>query len=155
MTHRAEQIIDAVVVAIKAQPDLQVSASNIYAHRTLTLADDQGEMPAITVNAGDDAPASDQGSDNLSFIDSTLVLSIISYVIEDTEELVKQQLFDHRRRVHQAIMLDDTIGLSFVIACRYGGAAAPEMDATSERVAGSMESHWNIFYRMNFSDPGA
>lgn len=154
MTHRAEQIIDAIVALIKAQANLPVNAGNVYAHRTLSLADDQGEMPAITVNIGDDQPSNEGGTDNLAFIDSLLSVSIVGYAIESTEEEVKSQLMDQRRRVHQALMADDSLALPFVIATRYGGAAAPEMDATTERIAGSMESRWHISYRMNFTDPG-
>jgi hypothetical protein len=52
MTHRADQILDAVVERLAASTTLRVSY--ILPHRSLSLSDDQGELPAVTVNMGED-----------------------------------------------------------------------------------------------------
>lgn len=153
--HRAEQIIDATVSALQARASsLQVPAANVFAHRTLSLDDDQGELPAITVNFGEDDPDSELGSDNLAFIDSALSISIVGYAIDPDETVVRRALLNQRRYIHAALMADQTLGLSFVIGTRYGGAAAPEIDSSGELVAGSLESRWAVHYRMNITDPG-
>lgn len=154
MTHRAEQIVDAIVAAIAAQANLGVNSENVYAHRTLSLADDQGEMDAITVNIGDDEPMSEFGNDSINLIDSLLQLSVVGYVIADTEPLCKTSLFNVRRRIHQALLADQTLGLTFVPGIRYGGAGAPQLDGSTKQIVGSLESRWFVHYRMNVTDPG-
>lgn len=154
MTHRADQIIDAIVSALQAQASLQVPSANIYAHRSLSLSEDQGELPAITVNFGEDDPVSDLGTDNLAFIDSLLAITITGFAVDPDEPVTRKALLSQRRYIHAAIMADQTLGLSFVIGARYAGAGAPELDSSSEIIAGSLESRWQILYRMDIADPG-
>jgi hypothetical protein len=155
MAHRAEQIIDAIVAALRANASsLRVPAASIFPHRSLSLSEDQGELPAIAVNFGDDDPASELGNDNLAFIDSLLSVSIIGYSVDPDEPSVRRALLNQRRYVHAALLADQSLGVGFVIATRYGGAGAPEFDSTTQKIAGSLESRWRVFYRMNITDPG-
>lgn len=154
MTHRADQIIEAVAAALAASTTLGIPSANIFQHRTLSLADDQGELPAATVNFGDDDPVSDTGTDNFAFIDSLLDITVTLYVAGDNEAAVKRDLLDKRRRVHTALMTDDTLGLSFCLGVRYGGATKPDLDATVERLVGAYETRWRVLYRQNITDPG-
>lgn len=154
MSHRAEQIIDAVVALLQASPSIGVSPENIFAHRSLSLSEDQGEMPAITVNIGEDSPVSDQGNDNLAFIDSLLTVEIVGYFIAPDEADVKRELFRQRRYAHVALLADPTLGLPFVMGTQYGGASKPEIDSSTQQCAGSLEAPWRVPYRMNIADPG-
>lgn len=154
MSHRSEQIIDAIVAALRVSTDLPIPAQNVFAHRTLSLSDDQGELPAATVNEGDDAATSDLGNDNLAFIDSLMDVAVVTYAIGTDEVSVKRALAVQRRFVHAAIMADPTLGLNFVIGVRYAGAPKPELDASTQHTVGSRESLWRVHYRMNITDPG-
>lgn len=155
MTHRADQIIEAIVAAVRVQTSaLQVQADNVFSHRTLSLADDAGLLPAITVNFADDTPVSEFGADNVSFIDSVLGITIESFAVDPEEQAVRRALLNHRRFIHKALMADQALGLPFVIGTRYAGAAKPELDGTTELAAGALESRWAVHYRMNISDPG-
>lgn len=155
MTHRAEQIVDAVVDALQAATAaLEIPAANVFAHRALTLAENQGELPAVTVTFEDDEPTSEFGTDNIAFIDSLLTVQVKTFAVGDSEQSVKLSLMAQRRQVHVALMADPTLSLDFVMVPRYGGAAAPEIDASTEAVVGSLETTWRYLYRMNIADPG-
>jgi hypothetical protein len=155
MTHRADQIIDAVATALQnASTALAIPAANIFSHRELSLSDEQGELPAATVNFGEDEPTSEFGADNLAYIDSVLAVTITTFAVGNDEASVRRTLMAQRRQVHVALMSDQELGLTFIIGPRYGGAAAPEINATTEKVIGSLETTWRYFYRMNITDPG-
>lgn len=151
MTHRAEQIIDAVAAALRASSTLQ---ANVFEHRAMSIADDQGELPAVSVDAGEDDPLSELGNDNMAFIDSLLSVAVTACVTGDTEEELKTALFDKRRRIHQALMADSTLGLSFCMGTRYAGAGQMQINVNAERMAGSIETRWRVLYRQNITDPG-
>lgn len=149
MTHRADQILDAAVAAIESV--VGGAGVKVYKHRRLSLGVDQDELPAISVDFGEDAPAADL---NTQFIDSTLTLEVTGVVYGYEEAEVKAALLKLRREAHQALMADDTLGLAFVFTTFYGGAEAPEIDADGEYVIGKLTAPWRVQYRMNRSDPG-
>lgn len=151
MTHRAEQIVDAVVTLLQASTTLGIPAPSVYPLRTFSLAEDQGELPAVCVNFGDDNPADDYRS--LEDVASALEVITTSYVLADEEPDLKRALLDLRKEIHKAIVADSTLGLSFVLSIAYGGAAKPETDSFGERLAGSQDSRWIVTYSMNPADP--
>lgn len=151
MTHRAEQIVDAVVSAIRSSAP---STVKVYAHRRLSLAEDQDELPAISVDFGEDQPFDDDGASNMAFIDSLLNINITAIVSGAEERDLKADLLRHRREVHVSLMSDRTLGLGFVVDTRYLGADSPEIDTDGEFLVGSLTSTWAIHYRMNIADPG-
>jgi hypothetical protein len=151
MSHRAEQVIDAVVALLQASTTLGVPSQSVYPLRTFSLAEDQGEIPAVCVNFGDDNPADDYQT--LDDVASALEVFTTSYLLADEEPELKRSLLDVRKEIHKAIVADSTLGLSFVLSIAYGGAAAPERDATGERLAGSQVSRWIVTYSMNPNDP--
>lgn len=150
MTHRAEQIIDAVVLRLQASSSLGIS--NVFTLRSLSLAEDQGELPAVTVDFGDDTPA-EEYSDLTDQVGSALEVLTTVYVVADDEPTVKQLLMAARTETHKAIDPNATLGLSFVLKVEYGGAGKPEIDTTTQQCAGSQESRWLVTYHMNISDP--
>jgi hypothetical protein len=150
--HRAAQIIDAVVARLQASATLGVNAENVFAHRTLTLAADQAEMPALTVNFGDDEP-DDEYTSLDGEIGSALQVLTKAYVIGDTEQAVKRALLSIRAETHKAIDLTETLDLDFVIKVEYAGADAPEIDTDGESPVGAQIARWLITYLMNPDDP--
>lgn len=148
MAHRADQIIDAIVSAIESQ--VGPTGVHVYSHRRLTLAEDQDELPAISVDFGEDTPA----TENVSYIDSLLSCQITGIVSAHEEQDLRSELLDLRRQVHIALMADPTLGLSFVVTAHYGGADEPVVDASGETIIGAYTSTWTVYYRMNYTDPG-
>lgn len=151
MTHRASQIIDAVVTALRASTTLGVPAANIFPYRTLSLADGHGELPAITVNVGEDSPAPDTG--HFQTVGSQLDVITTAYVAGTSDEEVMRLAFAVRTEIHKALVVNTTFGLSFVLQLTYGGAAAPAKDSNSEMHFCAYEQRWQVVYWMSESDP--
>lgn len=149
--HRAAQIIDAIVARLQASATLGVNPENVFSHRTLSLAEDQDELPAETVNFGEDEPAEFTMLDGT--FSSTLDVLTKAYFVGDDESAVRQALLAMRTETHKAINLRQTLGLSFVMKVGYGGASAPEINTEGERCAGAQESRWPVTYFMDPADP--
>lgn len=145
MTHRAEQIQDAIVA-------LMPTTSSNFKHRVLSLSQPEGDVPARSVRFGEDVPIDDDGASNFAFLDSLLAIEIDHKVLEVDEETALSALMEMRRETHIALMADRSLGLSFVIDTRYGGASAPARDIT-ELCAGVLTSRWFVHYRMTITDP--
>lgn len=156
MAHRRTQILNALRTIIQGiAASTGVPSQNVFKNRSLSLADDQGEMPAICVNRGEDDPASENGNDNTSLIDSFLTVTIVGYAIGESDDEVVEALDEQARYVQTAILADQTLGLSTkVIGSQYGGSAEPELDSNGGRHVGKLESPWRIYYRQNIPDPG-
>jgi hypothetical protein len=149
MTHRAEQILDAAVAAIPA------TAQSVFKHRRDSLSDAEQELPATSVDEGDDQPLDDDGASNVSFIDSMLTVETTAFARESDEATLKAKLGELRVINHKAMMGSDrTLGLTaFVIDVKYGGSDAPEIERAGEMFAGKQTSRWFVHYRMNITDP--
>lgn len=152
MTHRANQIVDAAVAAIRNQ--VQAAGTKVFAMRTLSLADDQDELPAIVVDFGSDEPIGENGASNLAFFDSLLTLEITGATTADDEPELKAALLELRRQAHIAMRAAPQFGLAFVVDTLPGPTDAPEVEAGGDRLAGALSSAWQIYYRMNLNDPG-
>lgn len=150
MSHRAQQIVDAVITALTANSSLGAS---VYAHRALSLSEPDQELPAVSIRYGGDSPIDEDGASNFAYLDSLLEMQAVSMVRGPDEVSVMQALLDLRRQIHITLMADRSLGLAFVIDTRYGGAAAPELDTATEYIAGRLEQRWLVHYRMNISDP--
>lgn len=148
MSHRVEQILDALVAL------MPTTAAAVYKHRAMTLSDEAGELPAISINLGADTPLDDDGASNFAFIDSLAAIEIIVRLQDSDEQTALSKLLDFRRDIHVAVMADRELGLSsFVIDTRYAGAEAPERDVEQALVAGRLVTRWLVHYRMNIGDP--
>lgn len=153
MSHRAQQIIDAIALSLGASTSIALQNAKIFKHRSFSLLEASDEMPCVTVNYGPDQPLDPMGALNLSFLDSLLEVSTVGFVGANDEPTTMSALMDLRGAIHAALMLDVTQGLPFVINCRYGGATEPTLDSSTQRVLGSLKSSWFVHYRMNVSDP--
>lgn len=149
MSHRAEQILDAASAAITAGE----FRGTVFKHRAQSLSQKDGELPAVSVDFGDDPPLDDSGADNFAFLDSLLGIETTIYLKDDEEQKVRTALLNARTAIHKALMADRTLGLSFVIDTRYGGAERPLVVADSEFVTGQLICRWRVHYRMNITDP--
>lgn len=149
MSHRAQQIVDAIAAEIA----LGVPNAAIFTHRSLSVSEADQELPAVSVRYGADAPIEALGASNVAFLDSLLELQTIALVRANDETALLSGLLDLRRQIHVALMANRSQGLAFVIDTRYAGAGAPEVDASSEYLAGRLEVRWLVHYRMNITDP--
>lgn len=148
MTHRAQQIVDAVAAALAASS----SVGAVFTHRSYSLSEEDQELPATTVNVGEDQPLSELGASNVAFLDSLLTLEVAHLARADSVEQLLTDLIAMRTAGHVALMADRSQGLNFVIDTRYGGAGAPDVDI-STGPAGQLVTRWQVHYRMNLTDP--
>jgi hypothetical protein len=150
MSHRAEQVLDAIVAILNASA---VVDGAIYRHRAYSLSPDDAELPALSVEMGADTPTDPLGASNLAFLDSLLEVPIVATVRGTSPEEVTSALLDRRRQIHVALMVDRTLGLAWVIDTRYGGAARPQIDVEPEYCFGRLTCTWVVHYRANLADP--
>jgi len=147
--HRADQIIDAIVLRIKEHADGQFQ---VFAHRRYSL--DEEDCPAISVDFGEDVPTGDSGYADLSgLVESLLTVNVTGVVFEVEEPLVRRQLLALRAASHIAIKSVSSIGLAFVQGVHYGGANPPDVDAEGDMIAGELTSSWGIQYEMKPNTP--
>lgn len=151
MSHRADQVVDAAVDAIASFVPSTVS---VYAHRRLSLAEDQDELPGITVDYGEDVPVASDGSDLLDgSIESLLTLNVTGIAIEFDEKNLRRKLLDLRSYVHQAIQANQGLQLPFVIDVHYGGALPPDISIEGDQLSGELTSQWGVRYEMKPNTP--
>ena len=113
MTHRADQIIDAVTDAINSFTPSTVKG---YAHRRLSLSEDQDELPAITVDFGEDTPTGDDGSAGLEgMIESLLTVNVTGLAVAPDEPTLRRTLLELRAQAHVAIKKTADQGMDFGI----------------------------------------
>lgn len=149
--HREEQVLQAAKALIEAEDGI---AAAVYSHRTLPLNAEDQELPAIVVNKGSDEPGSEFGYSDMAFVDSVAELQITLYAQGDSQEQVDSELDRLRVAVHAALLqAPRTLGLSFVMGIRYGGAQAPEYSDEGSPLAGRRVCAFSIHYRMNLTDP--
>ena len=80
MSHKAQQIIEAIAGQLEAFISEPV---NIYQHRANSLADDFDELPAISVDFGEDAPFDADGAAGFDMIQSVLTVNATAIVTGD------------------------------------------------------------------------
>lgn len=150
MSHRAEQILEAVAALVRAR--VEASGVKVYTHRRLSLDPEQDELPGISIDYGED-----RRSDNnsvLGRITSLLTVECTAVVMEALEADVRAKLLELRAQIHRAVMADPRLGLPDVVSSTfYGGAAAPGVDEAGELIAGELTSLWLVLYDMSLSDP--
>ena len=149
MTHRAEQIIVAVADLVSAL--VTPLGVHVYKHRRESLNAEQDELPAISVDYGEDLPADSQP---LSAINSVLSLSFTAVVSAPTEAEAREKLLELREYTdglmsdHMHMAGQNRLELTWVYGIGYGGADAPEINAEGESCTGTLSSTWSIGYRL-------
>lgn len=148
MTHRASQIVEAIASALRVRAE--PNGIHVYTHRRESLAAEQDELPAISVDFGDDEPTEGY----LSSVDSGLMVVVTIIVKATRTEDVRALLLDWRDvsdDVMETARLSpdgQKLGLSFVNGIRYGGASAPDINPEGEQHSGALECRWTIDYRL-------
>jgi hypothetical protein len=151
--HRAAQILEAVASLVRARLDASGSHSGVkvFTHRRFTLDPEQDELPAISVDYGEDRRAD---SSVLSAISSTLTVECTAVVVAPLEYDLRTKLLELRAEIHRAVMANHRLGLPDVVSTTfYGGASAPAIDADGEHLVGELTSTWLVLYEMSLSDP--
>lgn len=152
MSHRADRIVDAIVSAIQGACP---SSIRVYAHRRLTLSEDESQLPAISVDFGEDVPVNDDQGAYLmdGSLQSLLTVNITGIAVSVDEASIRRSLLDMRSLVHIGIKGNSNLGLPFVIDTHYGGANPPEVDISSDKLVGELTSAWGVRYEMNLLSP--
>jgi len=144
--HRVQQILDAAAAVCIANPNL-VALTEV--NRIRSLAEEEQELPALTINYGPDAP---DESETFESLGSSLEMVFTAYCAGDTEQEVLTTLLQMRSQVHISLMADMSLGLLFLWEIRYGGADAPIV-VQGERTLGALTCRWNARYQMDNGDP--
>jgi hypothetical protein len=149
--HRADQIITAIAELVRAR--VEPDGIHVYTHRRASLAHDQDELPAISVDVG---PRGDPIG-TTQFMDWTLIVPVTAIAVGPEDE-ARAKVIDMQREVHIALMqtADTALGLSFVHVTEDAGW--PDgilVDAEGESPAYILEASWAVKFRMSRADPGA
>lgn len=149
MTHPVQTILEEC--ASRTEARVLAKGTKVFVHRRLTLDKDQADLPAISFDYGEDTPAETQP---LAAIISVLSVEATAVVKAPTERDVREKLIELRGEIHRAVMTDTKLGHGeFVLGIAYGGASAPEIDATGDEVVGEQVSTWLVRYGMGLTDP--
>ena len=147
--HRADQIIDAIVSAVAGQ--VSDTGVHVFAHRRLLLEVEQDELPAISVDFGQDERAE---TVIIGKLGSLLTVETTAVVARPDETEAKQELLNLRAEIHKAIMSAPRLGMpAFVVDTLYAGANPPEYDTEGDLIVGTYTSLWQVYYTMNSADP--
>lgn len=152
MTHRAAEILDAVAALVLARVNASGNSGvKVFTHRRFTLDPEQDELPAISIDYGEDRPAE---SRSLSSIGSVLSVECTAIVMSPHEDELREKLLELRAEIHRAVMANPRLGLpDVVVSTFYGGAGAPAIEAEGEQLVGALTSTWLVRYQMSLSDP--
>lgn len=145
--HRAfrvlKQVRDLIVAANTA------AGGNVELGRT----SQRFEEESIDINLGALLPVTEFGTEDTARIDAVLRTAIDVHVRSvQTEEDVLAAVMALYAQVHQALLADPTLALSFVISCRWQGTDDFEPEAAGDRL-GSLRTLWDIALRMDYADP--
>lgn len=150
MKHAAASIVSAVAAALEAFVDTPV---NIYEHRATTLADDHDELPAISVDFGEDAPYNADGAAGFDFNQSILTVNVTIVVTGPVEKDVREDLLSLRAQVHKAILTPPRLNLAGVLSVNYGGAEPPELLFEGDSIIAALVCVWGVLYETPANNP--
>ena len=152
MTHRADQIIEAVAEAIRS---VAPSTVNVYTHRRESLSEDENELPSISVDFGEDEPFAGPDAAFLTdgTIQSLLTVNVTGAATALDEVELRRTLLDLRSTAHIGVRRNAALGLPFVIDTHYGGANAPVVDVSGGWPVGELTAPWGVRYEMNPDSP--
>lgn len=146
MTHRADEILSTLAESFSTRA--AVSGWKVFKHRRESLSEQQDELPAYSFDFGEDAPSESQP---LRGINSQLNVVATAVVSKPTEAEVRELLLEMREAsdtIFDEAMHGARFGLTFVYGIGYGGASAPEIDASGETIVGSLSFTWVFGYRL-------
>jgi len=146
MTHRAEQIMQAVVAAVTG---LATSGNNVHRGREYALPSNS-KLPALLVYMGSDEPLRDDSAWPRMYSDLNVEVAIARSI----EPNYEAQLLASRAEVTQALRADYTLGLPFVQEIQERAADEPDYEGDPPRVV-FYRLPWAVRYWRPWDDPGA
>ncbi len=147
MTHRAEQIIAAVVTSVTG---LTTTAANV--NRGRTTPEDAATADWLDVYLGDDDP--DESDKNWTITDSDLTV-YIDINCKTSSAQIDTRLNLIRSEITVALWVDYKQGLSFVAEMREGKADEPQLSGEANKPAATMRTTWLFRYRRSTTNPDA
>ena len=151
MTHRAQQVLDAVAALESAESG--PSGVHVFTHRRLSLDPGQDQLPAKSVDYGD--LSVDMKDPDEEYFDCTLGVLVTILEMSDEERTLRESLMSLAVQSQKAITSVPLLNLDFVNDVIFLGWTAPEIDASGEKLVGQIVCSWQIKFRMQFEDPGA
>lgn len=129
---------------------MQPDGVHVFTHRRESLSAEQDELPAISIDYGEDSPTTGV----ISEFRSVLTVEARIKVQAPTPEDLHEKLFEQRSEVHVAVMANNgSLGLPFVIATLYGGADAPDVSSAGSQLTAELLTRWQVHYTMDLDDP--
>ena len=101
---------------------------------------------------GEDTPVGGSGPQTTQYVDSEADIFIDCYATASATEWWLT-VIDMRKEVHQLLMADHTLGLSYVLDVRVLGAEEPAARKESAQVLTRLRTLWQIQYRTSITDP--
>ena len=138
---------ERIAKLIRALPEIE--PGKVHFSRAYEIQVD--ELPCISIEIGADTPTDPDGTQSSNFEDSEQMIFVDSYDHRSDAEAMKRIALV-RALCHKAIMADFTLGLSFVVQARYGGASHPASDAESGLPGWTMRVAFPVHYRFNDDD---
>jgi hypothetical protein len=157
MTHRAEQVLDALA-ALDVAHSVGPKGVKVYKHRRESLAEDQDELPAHSFDVGE-LEIVEETEDELYW---ALSVSATAAVVAPTEGDARRAAIAQAREIHRAIMATPgagmpwtvKLGLAFVITVRPLGWDEPEFSSEGEMTTVALKTNWRVEFKTDVDDPG-
>lgn len=147
--------VEAIVGAVASALENNVGASyNVYENRGISLDYADNELPAMSVDYGEDSPLEDRGQDTLDGqVRSVVTITVTCVAADDEEPELRGRLLAMRQAVHDAIRVDRRLGLAYVLDTYYGGAQPPQTADEGETLIGALVCVWGVLYEFNVDAP--
>ena len=147
MAHRAEEVMAAIELLVTG---LTTTGANIERGRVYPWADAQ--LPAISLYMGADSPINNEQR-NMGFYDWQLEIKVVAMCKKTESSGIETTLNLIRSEFTTAIMVDHTLGESFVIDVIEIGSESPEISGEAEKPAATQQTNFIVNYRRSIGDP--
>jgi len=145
MTHRAENIMDAVTTTVTG---LTTTGTRVVRGRVYSVE----TAPALTVEMGSDFV--DRETSDFVNANRTLVVKITAIVKANSEP--DSQLNTIREEVYNALLADRTLGATAgVIDVWLDTDDEPELSSEADQTIGKQQMNYMVKYRHSYTDAGA
>lgn len=128
-------------------------AGRVHLNRTVPLSDEQGEVPGIVVNQGDDSPNADVSTLDLAGWVATITITFVIAGTSNEEKELVQRLNGLRQRAHLAIMVDRKLGFDWVVETAPGQAQQILSDQGSSSIIKELSTAWQSAYVADRRNP--
>ena len=143
-THRAESIMAAIELLLT---NLDSTHNRIARTRFWPVEN----LPALTLEMGEETPLGDQGPLNIAFYDQQLMVDITIHV--KTLDGVETELNQIVLEIWRKLAANHTLGLAYVEQIYYQGRDKPELAETGDQPTLTQITHWVVHYRHSRADP--